>query len=179
MSQMFIGEVRKQYPDLTDKQAAEKIVEKTGCVVVLRYAVSPGGPYVAFGICRTYNQVDFYLCHDNVFDVDILYDRRNFPPPSLIEPQTDGEDKTLKEEDLPPWTAGIYLISIFTVLTIILTIYTFVQYGESWAAFLASRYHITESISFIGFFIIGVVFNFIAFSFWNMLGSKIDAILQD
>jgi hypothetical protein len=77
MASIGIDTVREQYPGRTDEEAAAKIAEQGGYVIVVRYKLKPDGPYTNFGLCQTYAYADNYLFNRNLYDVDVIYDRRN------------------------------------------------------------------------------------------------------
>lgn len=77
MASISISTAQKQYPGKTEKEAAAKIAEEGGYVIVVRYKLQPDGPYTNFGLCSTYAEADNYLFNQNLHDVDVIYDRRN------------------------------------------------------------------------------------------------------
>jgi hypothetical protein len=77
MASISISTVREQYPGKTDAEAAARIAEEGGYVIVVRYKLMSDGPFTNFGLCWTYAEADNYLFNQNLHDVEVIYDRRN------------------------------------------------------------------------------------------------------
>lgn len=86
MASINIETVRKQYPGMTDAQAASHIAEEGDFVIVVRYKTESEGPYTNLGLCSTYAEADNYLFNEKLHDADVIYDRRNtsIPIPKIL-----------------------------------------------------------------------------------------------
>ena len=81
MASINISLAQERYPGKTEKEVAEIIAEEGDYVIVVKYKLQPDGPYTNYGLCRTYDETDNYLFNENLYDVDVIYDRRNTTKP--------------------------------------------------------------------------------------------------
>lgn len=76
MASISISETQEKYPGKTEEEIAEKIADEGDYVIVVKYKLQPDGPYTNYGLCWTYSEADDYLFNENLYDVDVIYDRR-------------------------------------------------------------------------------------------------------
>jgi hypothetical protein len=85
MPSVSIDSARKRHPGKTDEEVAVALAEEGGYVIVVRYRLSPDGPYSNLGLCRSYAEADdSYLFNESLYDVDVVYDRRRAGPPDKV-----------------------------------------------------------------------------------------------
>jgi hypothetical protein len=77
MGSIKIESQRRQHPDKSDVEIAEKLARENGYVAVIRYKNSPTAPeHTDFGTCRTDDELKSYFKSTYCHDVEIVYDQR-------------------------------------------------------------------------------------------------------